>query len=48
VQVHVVIVQPGQHGPAGRVKHVLAGPRGQRVGHIVDAHAHPDVDNHTI
>ena len=37
IQVHVVVVQAGQHGPTRCVQHVLAGPWRQGVGHIIDA-----------
>ena len=44
VQMHVVVVQTGQHGPARRVENVFAGPRRQVLGDIVDAIADPDLD----
>ncbi len=45
---HVVVVQTGQHGPARRVENVLAGPRRQGLGDIVDAVADPDVDRRAV
>ena len=45
---HVVVVQAGQHGSARRVEHVLTAPRRQRVGHVVDAVAHPEVDDRAV
>ena len=48
MQVHVVVVQAGQHGSARRVQHVFTGPGGQRVGYLVDVRAHPEVDDRTV
>ena len=48
MQVHVVVVQAGQHGPARRVQHVFTGSGGQRCGYLVDVLAHPKVDDRTV
>src|SRR3984957_2391964 len=48
IQVHMVVVQAGQHGPARCVQHVLAGPWRQRVGDLVDRYAHAQVYGRAI
>ena len=48
MQVHVVVMQAGQYGPACRVQHVFTAPGRQRVSDLVDVLAHPKVDDRTV